>query len=242
MVPSWRGWFFRCDAGYMVPLPRLESHHPTGQNIFPNTLFLLEGLGGGWQDTENLLQSGGMQWAYSELFQNYAANEVGPYLDHCLYASKHAGLLVHYAETHDNQRLAAHSAGMRKLKNGVCCAIASAPSPVLAEDMVSPRVLNGSLMKNSTYIIAEVLTWDSEDHIIPEIKRLNDILANHPCFLDTSKVERLCPVDSSVYALMRVSPTAKKSALGKTSTVIVSRNFRRVRPINTSTRTCSAKR
>ena len=38
---------------------------------FPNTIFLLEGLGGALETTDQLLSEGGMQWAYSELFQNH---------------------------------------------------------------------------------------------------------------------------------------------------------------------------
>jgi len=38
----------------------------------PETIFFLEGLGGAWEATEALLGEGGMQWAYSELFQNYS--------------------------------------------------------------------------------------------------------------------------------------------------------------------------
>ena len=53
--------------------------------------------------TEQLLTEGGMQWAYSELFQNYSGREVAslPGLQH--QAERGApGLLVHYSETHDN--------------------------------------------------------------------------------------------------------------------------------------------
>ena len=42
---------------------------------YPETIFLLEGLGGSWEATESLLTEGGMQWAYSELFQNYTGRD-----------------------------------------------------------------------------------------------------------------------------------------------------------------------
>jgi len=51
---------------------------------FPDTIFLLEGLGGGWEDTETLLTCGGMQWAYSELFQEFSGDNLAGYLDHAL--------------------------------------------------------------------------------------------------------------------------------------------------------------
>ena len=74
---------------------------------FPNTIFLLEGLGGAWTLTEALLSKGGMQWAYSELFQEYSGTQIGGYLDHAMKQSGRVGTLVHYSETHDNLRLAA---------------------------------------------------------------------------------------------------------------------------------------
>ena len=75
---------FRCDAGYMVPLPAWQYIVARVRQVFPDCTFLLEGLGGPWEATEGLLAEGGMQWAYSELFQNYSPVEVSGYLDHCL--------------------------------------------------------------------------------------------------------------------------------------------------------------
>jgi starch synthase (maltosyl-transferring) len=63
---------FRCDAGYKIPVVAWQYIIARVQNEFPETIFLLEGLGGSWEATENLLTDGGMQWAYSELFQNYS--------------------------------------------------------------------------------------------------------------------------------------------------------------------------
>ena len=40
--------------------------------------------GGAWATTEALLCAGNMQWAYSELFQNYSGPEVARYLDYAL--------------------------------------------------------------------------------------------------------------------------------------------------------------
>jgi hypothetical protein len=56
---------FRCDAGYKVPMPAWQYITARVREEFPDALFLLEGLGGGWDDTENLLTEGGLQWAYS---------------------------------------------------------------------------------------------------------------------------------------------------------------------------------
>ncbi len=61
---------FRCDAGYQVPMPVWRFIIARVRQHFPDSVFLLEGLGGAWNDTELLLTEGGMQWAYSELFQD----------------------------------------------------------------------------------------------------------------------------------------------------------------------------
>ena len=75
---------FRCDAGYKVPLPVWRYITAKVRLKFPDTVFLLEGLGGGWDDTETRLTEGGMQWAYSELFQEFSGSQVAGYLDHAL--------------------------------------------------------------------------------------------------------------------------------------------------------------
>ena len=67
---------FRCDAGYKVPLPVWRYITAKVRLEFPDTVFLLEGLGGGWDDTETRLTEGGMQWAYSELFQEFSGSQV----------------------------------------------------------------------------------------------------------------------------------------------------------------------
>ncbi len=56
---------FRCDAGYKIPVPAWQYIIARVQDEFPETIFLLEGLGGSWEATEALLTEGGMQWAYS---------------------------------------------------------------------------------------------------------------------------------------------------------------------------------
>ena len=61
-----------------------------------------------------------MQWAYSELFQNYSGKEVAWYLDYANRQSARIGAYVHYSETHDNSRLAAQSAsGVSPEKNTI---------------------------------------------------------------------------------------------------------------------------
>ena len=60
---------FRCDAGYKVPLAAWQ-YIVSGSSRIPGYDFL-RGLRRRLEITEALLTDGGMQWAYSELFQNY---------------------------------------------------------------------------------------------------------------------------------------------------------------------------
>ncbi|NDA65328.1 MAG: amylo-alpha-1,6-glucosidase, partial [Verrucomicrobia bacterium] len=108
---------FRCDAGYKVPAPAWQHIIARVREEFPDTLFLLEGLGGGWGDTEALLTDGGMQWAYSELFQEFGPAQIAGYLDHAFRQSPRVGTLVHYSETHDNDRLAKRGRTWSSLRN-----------------------------------------------------------------------------------------------------------------------------
>ena len=154
---------FRCDAGYKIPAPAWQYIIARVQEEFPETIFLLEGLGGSWEATELLLTEGGMQWAYSELFQNYSGLQVAEYLDYASRQSGRIGTYVHYSETHDNTRLAAkksdkadalpvtgHASPVILLAaHGRFCAIASARLPVRAAALASPAVSNGWPTKES---------------------------------------------------------------------------------------------
>jgi glycosidase len=198
---------FRCDAGYKVPLPVWQYVTARVRQEFPDTIFLLEGLGGGWADTENLLTEGGLQWAYSELFQNYSGSQVAGYLDHALRQSSRVGLLVHYSETHDNPRLAARGRAWSLLRNRLC-ALASVSGAYgftcgaewLADERINVHASRG-------------LSWNNPDNLVPELARLNRLLANHPCFFDGAALTRLSPADSSVYALWRVSAQGADAVL-----------------------------
>lgn len=198
---------FRCDAGYMVPLPVWEYLQARVRQEFPNTVFLLEGLGGAWDLTESLLQTGGMQWAYSELFQNYTPREVSGYLDHTLRQSPRMGPLVHYSETHDNARLAGKGRTWSLLRNHLC-ALSSINGAWgftggvewLATEKVDVHESRG-------------LRWGAADNLLPELARLNHLLAEHPCFFDGAHLERLSTEDSPVLALARISASGEDRCL-----------------------------
>jgi predicted glycogen debranching enzyme len=190
---------FRCDAGYMVPVPAWQYIVARVQQQYPDTIFLLEGLGGAWEATEALLTEGGMQWAYSELFQNYSAPAIAGYLDHCLSQAARVGLLVHYSETHDNDRLAAKGRAWSLLRNRLC-----ALTSISGGFGFTAGVEWLAAEKIQVHDRAS-MSWDNPDNLLPELGRLNQLLAQHPCFFDGASMTRISPSDSLVYGLTRES-------------------------------------
>jgi glycogen debranching enzyme len=196
---------FRCDAGYKIPVAAWEYIVARIQEEFPETIFLLEGLGGSWEATESLLTDGGMQWAYSELFQNYSGKEVAWYLDYSIRQNERIGSYVNYSETHDNDRLATKGREWSLLRNRLC----ALTSPVGgfgftcgAEWLASEKIrVHGNTGLN----------WDGADNIVTELSKLNQLLCDHPCFFDGAKLTRLSPAESPVYALLRQSAEGKDS-------------------------------
>jgi len=209
---------FRCDAGYKIPVPAWQYIIARVQDEFSETIFLLEGLGGSWEATEALLAEGGMQWAYSELFQNYSGKEVAWYLDYANRQSECVGTYVHYSETHDNDRLAKKGRAWSLLRNRLCAL--TSPSggfgftcgvEWLAAEKIRVHGCTG-------------LNWDSADNIVPELAQLDELISNHPCFFDGAKLTRLSPPDSPIYALLRESAEGKDSVLVLVNTDVEKEN------------------
>ena len=190
---------FRCDAGYKVPVRIWQYIEARVRQEFPQTVFLLEGLGGPWEATESLLTEGGMQWAYSELFQNDGGPNVARYLDYAHRQSARLGLYVHYSETHDNERLAAHGRAWSLMRNRLC-ALTSASGGFgftagvewLAAERINVHSSRG-------------LSWGNPDNLLAELAQLNRLLAGHPCFFDGAVLTRLSQDNSPAYALRRDS-------------------------------------
>jgi predicted glycogen debranching enzyme len=188
---------FRCDAGYKVPTAAWQFIIARVRQEFPETVFLLEGLGGSWEATETLLTEGGMQWAYSELFQNYQGKDVAAYLDYSLRQGQRVGCYVHYSETHDNHRLAAQGRAWSLLRNRLC-ALTSVSGGYgftcgvewLAAEKVDVHRCSG-------------LSWNNPDNIVNELAALNRLLAGHPCFFDGARLTRLSGEAAPVYVLRR---------------------------------------
>lgn len=190
---------FRCDAGYMVPLPLWRYITARVRREFPNTIFLLEGLGGGWEVTEQLLMEGGMQWAYSELFQNYSGKQVSWYLDYVLRQSQRVGRYLHYSETHDNPRLAAKGMAWSLLRNRLC-GLTSVSGGFGFTCGVEWLATEKIVVHQRTG-----LNWGGERNIVKELSQLTRVLADHPCFFDGAQLSRLSKSGSTVFVLERVS-------------------------------------
>jgi starch synthase (maltosyl-transferring) len=190
---------FRCDAGYKVPAPAWQHIIARVRQEFPDALFLLEGLGGGWDDTQGLLTDGGMQWAYSELFQEFSGVQVSGYLDHALRQSEEVGLLVNYSETHDNERLADKGRAWSLMRNRLCAltSVSGGFGFTCGVEWLAPEKIKVHASRG--------LNWRAEENIVPELARLNELLTSHPCFFDGVQLERLSKSGADVYALWRQS-------------------------------------
>jgi predicted glycogen debranching enzyme len=198
---------FRCDAGYKIPVPAWQYIIARVQDEFPETIFLLEGLGGSWEATEALLTEGGMHWAYSELFQNYSGRQVADYLDYSNRQSSRVGTYIHYSETHDNHRLAEKGRAWSLLRNRLCAL--TSPSGGFGFTCGVEWLATEKILVHG----CTGLNWDGASNIVPELAQLNKLLADYPCFFDGAKLTRLGAPDSPVYALLRESAEGKDSVL-----------------------------
>ena len=167
---------FRCDAGYMVPADAWQYITAKVRHENPSTLFLLEGLGGKVSTTEKLLTQCNLNWAYSEMFQNYDQNQMEWYLEAFKRISPTKGPLVNFSETHDNNRLASVSKGFSRLRNGLTA---------LFSDTGTYAITCGVEWFATEKIDVHRLTslnWGDPHNQVAYIKRLNNILKSHPTF------------------------------------------------------------
>ncbi len=224
---------FRCDAGYKIPVVAWQYIIARVQEEFPETIFLLEGLGGSWETTEALLTEGGMHWAYSELFQNYSGREVAEYLDYANRQSSRVGPYVHFSETHDNHRLAAKTSDEGQVTGDATGAIPVAPAPPALTPNRAWSLLRNRLCGLASpnggfgftcgveWLATEKilvhgctgLNWGSADNIVPELARLNRVISDHPCFFDGARLTRLSEPGAQVYALLRESAEGRNTVL-----------------------------
>lgn len=198
---------FRCDAGYKVPVLVWQYITARVHAEFPETVFFLEGLGGGWDDTAIRLTEGGMQWAYSEIFQNYTPAELCGYLDHAWNQSERVGLLINYSETHDNDRLAAKGREWSLLRNQLCAltSVCGGFGFTSGVEWLAPEKVNVHSARG--------LAWESGPNIVAELGKLNRLLAEHPCFFDGAHMVRLSQPEDAVFAFLRISASGDVAVL-----------------------------
>ena len=173
---------FRCDAGYMIPAKAWKFMIACVREQYPDTLFLLEGLGGKIAVTEELLDTSGFNWAYSELFQNYDRSEIEFYLPEPVRISQTKGLTIHFAETHDNNRLAAVSVAYARMRTALCALLSNRGGFAFTNGVEWHAVEKINVHDASS------LNWGAEICQIEPIRRLNTLLKEHPAFYDRTRL------------------------------------------------------
>ena len=189
---------FRCDAGYMIPedtwtyiVARVREEHP-------DTVFMLEGLGGKLEVTDALLARADLDWAYSEIFQTYDRGAFEWYLPGAIERAEKYGSLVHFAETHDNDRLA---------KGGQVYARLRVQLAALLSHQGAWGIANGVEWYATEKIDVHDggdLNWGASDNMVDLITRLNRILATHPAFGPKGRCRLVTRGDGNTIAVVRL--------------------------------------
>ena len=198
---------FRCDAGYMIPVPAWQYIVAIVREQYPDTIFFLEGLGGKISVARDILNTAGFDWAYSELFQNYDRGQIEAYLPGALDISREDGLLVHFAETHDNNRLAARSITYARMRTALCA---------LFSHLGGFGFANGvEWLATEKIVVHESpsLNWGAKINQIDFIRRLTAILKTHPAFQDQTRMQFVQAGSGNHLALLRCHEPSQKKLL-----------------------------
>ncbi len=188
---------FRCDAGYMIPADTWEYIVARVRREYPNTIFMLEGLGGDLAVTDRLLAESNLNWAYSEIFQTYDRAAFEWYLPSAIQRSERYGTLVHFAETHDNDRLA---------KSGEVYARLRVQLAALLSWQGAWGIANGVewFCKEKIDVHGKNnLNWGAKDNMVELISKLNFILDTHPSFSGTNHLELITRGAGNTLAVVR---------------------------------------
>ena len=188
---------FRCDAGYMVPREAWQYIIAKVRTEFPDTVFLLEGLGGPPAVQEDLLGRVGLDWGYSELFQNYSRDEISSYFQYLDHVSNTCGIMANFAETHDNDRLAKKGKVYAKLR-------------FLVNALLSRNGAFG-FANGAEFFAAEKidvhgcggLNFGAADNLCGLIGKLNTLMAYHPAFGSGAKISLIQHGGGNVIAARR---------------------------------------
>ncbi|MDJ0984288.1 MAG: amylo-alpha-1,6-glucosidase [Desulfobacterales bacterium] len=198
---------FRCDAGYMIPLAAWRYIVAKVRSQFPDVIFLLEGLGGKISVTRDLLNRANLNWAYSELFQNYDRKQIEHYLPEAIDIANTDGLTVHFAETHDNLRLAQQSESYARMRTALCA---------LSSHNGAFGFANGVEWLATEKINvhdAPSLNWGATPNQVAEIRRLNHLLKIHPAFHQEVALNMHQQKDGNAIVLLRHHRASGKKLL-----------------------------
>ncbi len=193
---------FRCDAGYKVPFEAWQYIIAKVRTEYPDTIFMLEGLGGYKHVTERLLADSGMNWAYSEIFQNYDQGQVDGYLPESIRVSASKGNLIHFCETHDNLRLAATAPLFARLR-AAFCALTSSNGAFGFANGVEWYATEKINVHN-----AHALNWGAEPSMVEWLRRIHAVMETHPCFHDGAQIEFVTVGYHNTSALLRTDAAA----------------------------------
>ncbi len=213
---------FRCDAGYMVPAAVWQYIVSHVREQFPDTVFLLEGLGGKISVTRNLIAEAGLNWAYSEMFQTEDRAAFEQYFPGALALSSDTGPLIHYAETHDNNRLAARSRTYAHLRTALAAMLSHQGCFGITngvEWFATEKVdVHG----------ASALRWGAAENQVAFIGRLNDVLSSHPAFAAGAHLRMIQRREGNSLAIVR---TAAAGGMRNRLLVLVNLNASSSQPV-----------
>jgi len=154
--------------------------------------------------TRDLLDRGNFNWAYSELFQNYDRSQIETYLPGANEDAATRGIMVHFAETHDNLRLAAKSKTWARLRTDLCALFAPCGAFGFANGV------EWFATEKINVHDATGLNWGASENQVAAIGRLSHLLKNHPAFHDRTDLTLVQRGDGNHAALLRRHrPTGK---------------------------------
>ena len=188
---------FRCDAGYMIPVEAWEYIVAKVRTEYPETLFFLEGLGGPIVTTRTILSRANFNWAYSELFQNYSREEISRYLPTACDISESCGNMIHFAETHDNNRLASVSRQYAKMRTSLSALFSVCGGFGFANGVEWFATQKIDVHESSS------LNWGDKINQVDHIAKLNLILKNHPTFFAHTRLSLIQKNQSECLVLLR---------------------------------------
>ena len=197
---------FRCDAGYMLPAEAWEYIVAKVRLEYQDTVFMLEGLGGPQEVQNLLLNPTGLDWAYSEFFQNYSKNELNGYISYMQFISEERGRLVNFVETHDNDRIAKKGRKYAEMRTALTALTAPAGAFGFSGGVEFLATEKIDVHRKTS------LNWNNPDNIVNEIRSLNTLLGCHPVFAGNSVMEMIYQNDE-VISFVRYSRDKKHKLL-----------------------------